>query len=72
MAPVRVRVAGVLSSTPALPGGGAFVIMPVAAIRSTATPPVPTPINEMLLNGGSIDHARLSAVVRRTCCSAAP
>ena len=54
-----------LSSTPALPGGGAFVIMPVAAIKSTATPPVPTPVTLMLLNGGSIDHARLSAVASR-------
>ena len=62
VAPVRVRVAGILSSTPAMPGNGAFVIMPVAAIRSTATPPVPAPVNEMLLNGGSIDQARLSAV----------
>lgn len=66
VAPVRVRVAGVLSSTPALPGGGAWVIMPVAAIRSTATPPVPAPTTEMLLNGGSIDHAKLSALVTRT------
>jgi putative ABC transport system permease protein len=61
-AAIPVRVAGVLSSTPALPGGGAFVIMPVAAIKSTATPPVPTPVTLMLLNGGSIDRARLSAV----------
>jgi putative ABC transport system permease protein len=61
-AAIPVRVAGVLSSTPALPAGGAFVIMPIAAIKSTATPPVPTPATEMLLNGGSIDHARLSAV----------
>jgi putative ABC transport system permease protein len=62
---VRVRVVGVLSSTPALPGGGAFVIMPLAAITSTATPPQPTPIDEMLLAGGSIDQAQLAAVVRR-------
>jgi putative ABC transport system permease protein len=66
VAPVRVQVAGVLSSTPAFLGGGAFVIMPLAAIRSTATPLAPTPTNEMLLNGGSIDHARLAAVVRDT------
>lgn len=66
VAPVRVRVAGVLSSTPALPGGGPFVIMPLAAVRSTATPPAPLPIDEMLLTGGSIDHARLAAVVRET------
>jgi hypothetical protein len=66
VAPVRVQVAGVLSSTPALPGGGAFVIIPVYAIKSTANPPAPTPTNLVLLNGGSIDHAGLSAVVTRT------
>jgi putative ABC transport system permease protein len=62
--PVRVRVAGVIASTPALPGGGAFVIMPLAAIKSAITPPEPIPVNEMLLTGGSIDRARLSAVLR--------
>ena len=64
--PVRVRVAGVIASTPALPGGGAFVIMPLTAVRSASTPPQPAPVNEMLLAGGSIDRARLTAVVRRT------
>ena len=64
--PVRVRVAGVISSTPALPGGGAFVIMPLAAIKSSITPPGPIPVNELLLTGGSIDQAQLTAVVRRT------
>jgi putative ABC transport system permease protein len=64
--PVRVRVAGVIASTPALPGGGAFVIMPLAALKSTITPPEPVPVNEMLLTGGSIDHARLAAVVQHT------
>ena len=64
--PVQVRVAGVISSTPALPGGGAFVIMPLAAIKSTITPPAAIPVNEMLLTGGSIDRARLTAVVRHT------
>jgi putative ABC transport system permease protein len=64
--PVQVRVAGLISSTPALPGGGAFVIMPLAAIRSTIAPPAPVPVNEMLLTGGSIDRARLAAVVQHT------
>jgi putative ABC transport system permease protein len=64
--PVLVRVAGVISSTPALPAGGAFVIMPLAAIKSATTPPEPTPVNEMLLTGGSIDQAQLTAVVRHT------
>ena len=66
VAPVRVQVAGVLSSTPAFSGSGAWVIMPVAAIRSTATPPAATPANLMLLNGGSIDHAELAKIVQRT------
>jgi putative ABC transport system permease protein len=64
--PVPVRVAGVISSTPALPAGGAFVIMPLAAIRSTTASPEPAPVNEMLLSGRSIDQAQLSAVIRRT------
>ena len=64
--PVQLRVAGVISKTPALPGGGAFVIMPLAAIKSTVTPPQPAPVDEMLLAGGSIDRARLAAVVRDT------
>jgi putative ABC transport system permease protein len=63
---VPVRVAGEVSSTPALPGGGAFVIMPLAAIKSTINPPDPTPVNEMLLIGGSIDRAQLNAVAQRT------
>jgi putative ABC transport system permease protein len=60
--PVKVQVAGVIARTPALPGGGAFVIMPLAAVKSTVTPPEPAPVNEMLLTGGSIDQARLTAV----------
>jgi putative ABC transport system permease protein len=59
---VTVRVAGLVASTPALPGGGAFVIVPLAAI----TPSGPAPVNEMLLTGGSIDQAQLIAVVRHT------
>ncbi len=62
--PVQVQVAGVIASTPVLPAGGAFVIMPLAAIKSAITPPEPAPVNEMLLTGGSIDRARLTAVVR--------
>ena len=62
--PVRVRVAGVIASTPALPAGGAFVVMPLAAIKSAITPTQPVPVNEMLLAGGSINRARLTAVLR--------
>ena len=62
--PVRVRVAGLIASTPALPGGGAFVLMPLAAITSARTS-ARALSNEMLLVGGSIDQARLATVVRQ-------
>jgi hypothetical protein len=58
--PVQVQVAGVIPSTPAQPGGGAFVIVPLGAIKSATT----LPVNEMLLTGGSVDRARLTAVLR--------
>ena len=63
--PVRVRVAGVIASTPALPAGGAFVIMPLAAMKSAITPPEPAGVNEMLLTGASIDRSGLAAVLRQ-------
>jgi len=59
---LRVRVAGELQSTPALPAGGAFMVVPLSAIRSAATPLV----NVMLLTGASIDMTRLRAAVRAT------
>jgi hypothetical protein len=60
--PVRVRVARVLSTTPAAPGAAAFVIIPVAAIHDRAGP---LPLNEMLITGPDIDTARLFTVLRR-------
>jgi putative ABC transport system permease protein len=65
--PVRVHVTGVLSGTPALPAGGAFVIMPLSAIRSQAGL-VP---NLMLLTGSSINLPRLNSVVGRVAPEAA-
>jgi len=62
--PVPVRVAGVLSGTPALPAGGAFVIIPLSAVHSNATPPVPVGFNKLLLAGAGIDTARVTAIVR--------
>jgi putative ABC transport system permease protein len=62
--PIQVRVAGVLSGTPALPAGGAFVIIPLPAVHSNATPPVPAGFSELLLSGADIDKARLTALVR--------
>jgi putative ABC transport system permease protein len=60
--PLRVRIAGVLSATPALTSGGAFVIMPLTALRGAGTPPV-VPVNELLLTGTNIDSARLATVM---------
>jgi len=54
---LRVRVSGELQSTPALPGGGTFLVLPLSAIGG-----VSTPVNVMLLTGPSIDMARLHAV----------
>ncbi len=56
--PLKVRVAGIIKSTPALPGGGDFVVM---ALRTLAGPTgAPSP-NILLATGSAIDHARLIA-----------
>jgi len=61
VAPLRVRVTGVLSGTPALPTGGVFVPMSDAlASRQPAVTP-----NVMLLNGPGIDTARATALVSK-------
>jgi len=57
---VRVHVTGTLSGTPAYPGGGAFVLMPVSVVRGQ---PDLGP-NVMLLAGGGIDTAALDRVVQ--------
>ena len=56
---LRVRVSGELQSTPALPGGGPFIVVPMAAIPGVSPPP-----NLLLLNGPSIGITRLRAAVR--------
>jgi putative ABC transport system permease protein len=58
--PVKVRVAGTLSSTPAYPGGGTFVIMPLEILPGPAGQPAP---NMVLVTGSGIDDAQLSAVI---------
>jgi putative ABC transport system permease protein len=60
---LRVQVSGELQSTPALPAGGAFIVLPVSAIRGVSEP---LPVNLMLLTGPSIDMTRLHAAVRAT------
>jgi putative ABC transport system permease protein len=59
--PIRVRVAGTLSGTPALSAGGAFVLMPESLVAHE-TNFVP---NFVLLTGPGIDTARLTRLVNR-------
>jgi putative ABC transport system permease protein len=62
MGPLTVRVAGILASTPALPAGGAFVIMPLRTLSGPTGAPVP---NLLLVSGTSINHAKLTAAAHR-------
>jgi putative ABC transport system permease protein len=57
--PFKVRVTGILDSTPAQPGGGAFVVMPMETLPGLDGRPAP---NAILVTGSGIDDARLSAV----------
>jgi putative ABC transport system permease protein len=59
---ITVRVAGILDSTPAQPGGGAFAVMALQALSGPGGQPAP---NMILVAGSSIDHSQLSAVVNR-------
>ena len=63
---LRVRVSGELQSTPGLPGGGPFIVLPASALGDVTAPPV----NLMLLTGPSINLTRLNAVVQGTAPSA--
>jgi putative ABC transport system permease protein len=60
---LRVQVSGELRSTPALPGGGAFIVLPLASIRSISGS---RPVNLILLTGPSIDLTRLRAAAKAT------
>ncbi len=61
---LRVRVAGELQSTPALPAGGAFMVLPQSAIGGVRA------VNLMLLNGPSINMTRLRAAAKATTANA--
>jgi putative ABC transport system permease protein len=60
---LRVQVSGELRSTPALPAGGAFIVLSRSAIRGVS---LPLPVNLMLVTGPSIDMTRLNAAVQAT------
>ena len=55
---LHIRIAGELESTPAMPGGGAFIVLPRSAIGAADG------VNLTLLNGPSIDLTKLRAVAR--------
>ena len=61
--PFSVRVAGILSSTPAQPGGGTFVVMPQLILPGPAGQPAP---NLVLVSGSAIDDDQLTALINRT------
>jgi putative ABC transport system permease protein len=58
LGPLKVRVAGIINSTPALPGGGDFVVMPLRTLSGPTGAPVP---NVLIATGSAINHARLIA-----------
>jgi putative ABC transport system permease protein len=57
---LRVRVAGELQSTPAMPGGGAFIVIPQSALGADHG------ANLMLLDGPSINMTRVRAAANAT------
>ena len=59
---LRVRVAGVLSGTPAAPASRAFFITPVTAIGGLTGPP---PRNVLLVTGSGISARTLAAAAQR-------
>jgi putative ABC transport system permease protein len=61
--PLRVRVAGVLSGTPAVPGNTAFFVVPLAAITGHLGPVLP--LNLMLITGSGINANTLAAVAQQ-------
>ncbi len=62
MGPIKVRVAGILDGTPALPGGGIFVVMPLETLPGLTGQPAPSMV---LVTGSAIDDAQLSAVANK-------
>jgi len=62
MGPLRVRVAGTVSATPAAIGSGLFVIMPIERLAGETGPPA---TNLLLMTGTGINGSALAAVVSR-------
>jgi putative ABC transport system permease protein len=62
MGPFKVHIVGTLNSTPALPGGGAFVVMELQTLPGLYGQPQP---NRVLVTGSDIDDAQLTAVANK-------
>jgi putative ABC transport system permease protein len=62
MGPLRVRVAGTVSATPAAIGSGLFVITPLERLAGETGPPA---TNLLLMTGTAINGSALAAVVSR-------
>jgi hypothetical protein len=60
---LRVKIAGELQSTPAFPGGGAFIVLPQSALGAVH------PVDQLLLNGPSINLTRLRTLAKATASS---
>ena len=60
--PLTVQIAGTVPRTPAFPGSGSFLVLPLSALRGPSGPLLP---NEMLLGGPDLDLAQLTATVHR-------
>ena len=57
---LRVKIVGQLQSTPAMPGGGAFIVLPRSAAGTDHE------VNLMLLNGPGINLAKVRAASKAT------
>lgn len=59
--PIEVHVVGTLASTPAQPGGGMFILMPLRTLPGFAGAPIPN----LVLVTGAVDQAKLAATAAR-------
>ena len=64
MGPIRVRVAGTVTSIPGQPAGSAFLIMAIQRLPGPLGVPA---VNRILITGSGIGTAAMSAVVAASC-----
>jgi putative ABC transport system permease protein len=61
MGPIRVHITAIIAATPAEPGGGTFILMPLQTLPGPGGQPAPTRI---LLSGTGIDRAQLATAIK--------